>query len=91
MSLDRMFELGSKGEDEIPPFVKQVERNLINTHVGSSQVSLTNGIFYIQILNYQRKWFSEVTELSEVKDHQNDCGDLYPQSRQIVTVWLTAF
>jgi hypothetical protein len=35
---------GSEGEDEIPSFVKQVKMNLINRHVGTSQVSLPSGI-----------------------------------------------
>jgi len=47
MSQSRIFELGSEEGDEIPPFVRQVKRNVINTHVGSSQVSLPSGISYI--------------------------------------------
>jgi hypothetical protein len=44
MSQGGIFELDFEEEDEIPPFVKQVKRNAINTHVGTSQVSLINGI-----------------------------------------------
>jgi len=44
MSPGRLFELGAEEQDEIPPFVKQVKRNVINTNAGTSQVSLPSGI-----------------------------------------------
>lgn len=44
MFQDRIFELDSEEEDGIPRFVKQIKRSVINTHVGTAQVSLPSGI-----------------------------------------------
>jgi hypothetical protein len=44
MSPVQILELGFEEQDEIPPFVKQVKRNVINTQAGTSEVLLPSGI-----------------------------------------------